>query len=107
MQGLEGTHVTSPSPCTTHSPIVTDHSLRFHQDLAGEYVPLGEHTQLRAVKDAECIVLHQETKEVEVEFDGWSCRPSARDKPLWQTRYSFTPCEMASYNREFKAKAGG
>ena len=69
MQGLEDTHATSPSPRTTHSPIVTDHSLRFHQDLAREYVPLGEHTQLRVVKHARCIVLHQDTKEVEVEFD--------------------------------------
>ena len=69
MQGLEDTHATSLALLTTHSPVVTDHSLRFYQDLAREYVPLGEHTQLRAVKDAECIVLHQETKGVEVEFD--------------------------------------
>ena len=33
-------------------PTVTDHSLWFHQDLAREYVPLGEHTQLRVIKRA-------------------------------------------------------
>ena len=48
IQGLEDTHATSP-PRTTHSSIVTNHSLRFHQDLAREYAPLVEHTQLRAV----------------------------------------------------------
>ena len=69
IQGLEDMHATSPSPRTTHPPIVTDHSLRFHQDLAREYVRLGEDTQLRAVKRARYIVLHQETKEAEVEFD--------------------------------------
>ena len=41
--------------------------------MAREYVPLGEHTQLRAVTQ------HQETKEAEGEFDD-----GLVDRPLWE-----------------------
>ena len=64
---MRDTHLTSPSP---YIPlVVTDHSLRFHHDLAREYSPLGGHIQLRAAERVYCVKLYRETNEAEVEFD--------------------------------------